>query len=272
MKNKIKFSVFLALTAVPLLLICNSIEAQTVYRPAPGKAPRYSGIFDNPRANQPRQSYGPYARREAPRQYLKLGIHFDPLISWFTTRSYDVRNDGPVPGFSFGLTYNSYFGSNYSFSSGIKIINAGGRLVCNEATTFEIRNFDREIVNVDPYEPIIYRVNYISVPLGVKLETDQLGYGKVFADLGFDPKILVLGTAAIPSINIRSDNAMAELRKINLGWHIMAGLEYPLGTSNDLIMGIGFENNFLDITRDIGNQPWDIVSNKMLSFRIGIAF
>lgn len=272
MKSKTKYPAFLAFTAVSLLLICNNIEAQTVYRPATRQAPRYSGIFDNPRANQPRQSYGPYARREAPRQYLKLGIHFDPLISWFTTRSYDVRNDGAVPGFSFGLTYNSYFGSNYSFSSGIRIINAGGRLICNEATSFEIRNFDREIIMVDPYEPIIYRVNYVSVPLGVKLETDQLGYGKVFADLGFDPKILVMGTAAIPSQNIRSDNAMAELRKINLGYHIMAGIEYPLGTGNDLIMGISFENNFLDVTRDIGNQPWDLVSNKILSFRIGLVF
>lgn len=272
MKHKIKYPAFLAFTAVSLLLMSNGLEAQPVYRPVKRPAYRYSGIFDNTPANQSRQTYGPYVRGEAYRPYLKLGIHFDPLISWFTTQSYDVRNDGPVPGFSFGLTYNSYFGRNYSFSSGIRIINAGGRLICNEATTFEIRNFDREIVNVDPYEPIIYRVNYISVPLGVKLETDQLGYGKVFADLGFDPKIMVLGTAAIPSINVRSDNAMAELRKINLGWHIMAGFEYPLGTSNDLTMGIGFENNFLDATRDIGNQPWDIVSNKILSFRIGVAF
>lgn len=272
MKNNRNYPAIKALTAIILLFTVSSISAQTVYRPVQRPAYRYSGIFDNPRANQSRQSYGPYARGEDYRPYLKLGIHFDPLISWFTTRSYDVRNDGPVPGFSFGLTYNNYFGRNYSFSSGIRIINAGGRLICNEATTFEIRNFEREIVNVDPYEPIIYRVNYISVPLGVKLETDQFSYGKVFADLGFDPKILVLGTAAIPSINIRSDNAMAELRKINLGWHIMAGFEYPLGTSNDLTMGVGFENNFLDATRDIGNQPWDIVSNKMLSFRIGLSF
>ena len=272
MKNIIKYPAFLALTAVSLLLMTNCLEAQTVYRPASRQAPRYSGIFDNPRAGQPRQSYGPWYNREASRQYLKLGIHFDPLLSWFTTRSYDVRNDGPVPGFSFGLTYNSYFGSNYSFSSGIKIINAGGRLICNEPTSFEIRNFDREIVIVDAYDPVIYRVNYISVPLGVKLETDQFGYGKVFADLGFDPKILVLGTAAIPSLNIRSDNAMAELRKINLGWHITAGVEYPLAASNSLVMGIGFENNFLDATRDIGNQPWDLVSHKILSFRIGLVF
>lgn len=272
MKSNQKYPAIIAFITVPLLLMCNGLTAQTVYRPAYRPAPRYSGIFDNPRANQSRQAYGPYGNREVPRQYLKLGIHFDPLLSWFTTRSYDVRNDGTVPGYSFGLTYNSYFGSNYSFSSGIKIINAGGRLICNESTSFEIRNFDREIVTVDAYEPVIYRVNYVSVPLGVKLETDQLGHGIVFADLGFDPKILVLGTAAIPSINIRSDNAMAELRKINLGWHITAGMEYPLAASNSLVMGIGFENNFLDITRDIGNQPWDLVSHKILSFRIGLVF
>ncbi len=272
MENNRYYPAIKALSIVILLFAVSSISAQTVYRPVRKPAYRYSGIFDNPRANQSRQTYGPYVRGEAYRPNLKLGIHFDPLISWFSSQSYDVRNDGPVPGFSFGLTYNSYFGRNYSFSSGIRIINAGGRLICSEATTFEIRNFDRQIVNVDRYEPIIYRVNYISVPLGVKLETDHFGHGKVFADLGFDPKILVRGTAAIPSANIRNDNAMAELKKINLGWHVMAGFEYPLGSSNDLSLGIGFENNFLDTTRDIGNQPWDIVLNKIMSFRIGIAF
>ena len=59
-------------------------------------------------------------------------MHFDPLISWFSTNSYDTRNEGVVPGFNFGISHNTYFSPNYSFSTGINIIYAGGRLINSE--------------------------------------------------------------------------------------------------------------------------------------------
>lgn len=203
---------------------------------------------------------------------IKVGIHFDPIISWFTTHSYEIRNDGAIPGYNFGVLYNRYFGPNYSFSSGINIINAGGRLISNEATYFELKNYKRETVTVEPGEAIIYRIKYLAIPFGLKLETNQSMHGLLFADVGFDPKIVVGGTADIPSLNIKSDNALSELRAFNLSYHIMAGVEYPFGSSTFVVFGIGFDNNFLDITKENANQPWDMVSHKLLSFRLGINF
>jgi len=52
----------------------------------------------------------------------------------------------------------------------------------------------------------------------------------------------------------------------------MAGMEYPLSGNNRFIIGIGFEKNLFDITRDNGNQPSNVVIQKMLSFRIGMTF
>jgi hypothetical protein len=49
-------------------------------------------------------------------------------------------------------------------------------------------------------------------------------------------------------------------------------MEYPLAGNNNIVLGIGFDNNFFDTTRDNGDQPWDVVSQKSLSFRIGITF
>ena len=78
---------------------------------------------------------------------LSLGIHFDPVISWFASDIDAVSNSGARPGINFGLTANRYFGPNYSFSSGINIINAGGRLVSNEVTQFELDNYENKIVH-----------------------------------------------------------------------------------------------------------------------------
>ena len=231
---------------IALFFLCTEISAQPGYRP-------------------PWIPTGPPA-------IIAFGIHFDPVISWFTTDSYDIRNDGALPGFNFGVSYNRYIGPNYSISSGVNIIEAGGRLVSNEATFFEIRNYRREILTVDPGEAIIYRIKYLSVPLGIKLESGETGYGSLFADIGLDPKIVIGGRADIPSLNIKGSNALPELRAFNLSYHLMAGIEYPLAGNTSVVLAIGFDNNFLDITKENSNQPWDFVSHKLLSFRLGINF
>jgi hypothetical protein len=99
-----------------------------------------------------------------------------------------------------------------------------------------------------------------------------MGYGRFFSDVGLDPKIVVGGRADIPSLDIKGGNATQELNLFNLSFHVMAGMEYPLAGNNSFIIGIGFEKNLFDITRDNGNQPSNVAIQKMLSFRIGMAF
>src|SRR5664280_1818522 len=67
-------------------------------------------------------------------QRIRIGIHADPLLSWFSTDIRQVQNNGARAGFSFGLTYNRYFTPNYSFSTGISLMRAGGRLVSSDTT------------------------------------------------------------------------------------------------------------------------------------------
>jgi hypothetical protein len=203
---------------------------------------------------------------------ISLGVHLDPIISWFSTDINEIRNEGARPGFNFGISCYRYFSPNYSFSTGISIINSGGRLISNNITRFELVNYTDKIVTVEAGEAIVYKVQYLSVPLGIKLQTNQIGYITFFSDLGLDPKILIGGKANIPSLDIKGAKATSELKKINLSYHIMAGIEYAVGGSTAAVLGLGFDNNFLDITKDIGDQPMDKVSHKLLSFRFGVIF
>jgi hypothetical protein len=200
---------------------------------------------------------------------ISFGIHADPVISWFSTDISQVKNDGARPGFNFGLTFNSYFTRNYSFSTGISLMNVGGRLVSSDTTVLKFTNSS---VKVLPGNQVIYKLQYLAIPLGLKLQTNQIGYVTFFSDLGFVPKIAISRRADIPSLNISGENALNELRMINLSYHITGGIEYSLGGSTALSFGIDFDNNFLDITNDTGKKLKDIVSQKMLSFRFGINF
>ncbi len=258
--------------AVSLLLMFRNTDAQPGYYPWLRTPPYHPVIVPYQPAQRYRQENNPYINRVAAQPAISLGIHFDPLISWFSTDSYYTRNEGVVPGFNFGLTYNRYFSPNYSFSSGINIIKAGGRLISSEATTFELKDYGYNIITVQPGEAVTYKITYLSIPLGVKLQTSQIGFGRFFTDLGFDPKIIIGARAEIPSLNISGGNAMPELNTFNLSFHVMAGMQYPLGGNNAFTLGIGFDNNLFDTTRDNSGQLSDVVSQKSFSFCMGITF
>jgi len=262
----------IAIIAVSLILLCQNIYAQPGYTPRLRMPPNRSVIVPHPPTQNYRQDYNPYIQTGGVQPFISFSIHFDPLISWFSTDSYDTRNDGVVPGFNFGISHNSFFGPNYSFYSGINIIKAGGRLINRETTRFELKNYSSSIFTVEPGEAITYRITYLSIPLGLKLQSNQIGYGRFFTDLGFAPEIVIGSRADIPSLNIKGGNASPELNIFNLSFHIMAGMEYPLAGNNSLIIGIGFDNSLFDITRDNGDQPSNLVTQKLLSFRIGLTF
>lgn len=202
-------------------------------------------------------------------QKLRLGLHADPSVCWFGSDTKETANDGARPGFAFGLTLNRYFAQNYSFSTGINIINAGGRLVSTDTVKMEFNNLTSTVM---PGKPVIYRIQYLSVPIGLKLESNQIGYLTFFSDIGLDPKIVIGGQADIPSNNIEKEKAANELRDFNLSYHITAGIEYSMGGTTELVFGLGFDNNFLDITKENGEQPIDKITHKILSFRFGVNF
>jgi hypothetical protein len=146
---------------------------------------------------------------------------------------------------------------------------AGGRLVSSDTTILELSNSKYKVL---PHNPVTYKIQYLVFPVGLKLQTNQIGYLTFFSDLGLDPKIVISRKADIPSLKISDENAADELRMFNLSYHVTAGIEYSLGGSTALVFGLNFDNNFLDVTKDNGNQPVDKVSHKILSFRFGVNF
>jgi len=133
-------------------------------------------------------------------------------------------------------------------------------------------DFSNLKTTVLPGSTIVYRIQYLAFPVGLKLQTNQIGYLKFFSDLGLVPKVVINRKVDIPSANISKQNASNELRMFNMSYHITGGIEYSLGGSTALLFGIDFDNNFLDITKDINKQPKNKVSQKILSFRFGVNF
>lgn len=201
-------------------------------------------------------------------QKISFGVFADPVISWFSSDTKETKNDGARAGFNFGITFNKYFAENYAFSTGISILSAGGRLTNTDTLDMKFNNLE---VTVPKNDPVVYKVQYLNIPFGLKFKSNQIGYLVFFSDIGLDTKIVIGGKADIPP-SIKGEAAMNELRRFNLGYHVTAGVEYSLGGSTAMVFGLGFENNFLDVTKDILNQPTDKITHKILKFRIGVNF
>jgi hypothetical protein len=204
-------------------------------------------------------------------QNFSFGVFADPGISWFSSNTNLTQSSGAVAGFNFGFTFNKYFSTNYAFSTGLTISSGGGKLSNPDTIYMDVKNYPLP-VKVPPGQLVTYRVRYLCVPIGLKFKSKQIGYITFFTDIGIDPKVIIGGQADIPSLKIKGEGAIDELNTFNLSYHILTGIEYSLGGSTAVVFGLGYDNNFLDVTKDINNQPSDMVTQNIIKFRIGLNF
>jgi len=204
-------------------------------------------------------------------QDIRMGIFFDPLITWMSTNSTVNNSEGLRPGFNFGFTAQKYFAPNYAISTGISFVSAGGRQSCDSTYEMVSSNLKTE---VSPGQEVVYKMRYISLPIGLKLQTNEIGYATYFADFGLDTKILISSKYDIPAHDIKNESGSKEIKPFNMGWHLTMGLEYSLGGTTALSAGLGIENNFFDVTKDNSNA--DQIDDRSLlnifRIRLGIIF
>ncbi|MBN1187669.1 MAG: PorT family protein [Bacteroidales bacterium] len=196
-------------------------------------------------------------------QGLKMGVFADPLITWMVTDADNITNDGVRMGVNIGLSVEKYFAENYAFSTGLFISNCGGRLQYSDTTTFETGS---EHITINPNSIIKYKLQYISVPLGLKLKSDEIGYTTFYADLGMLPQVNIKAIADGDSLS--NANVSDDIAFFNLSYYIGAGIEYSLGGKTSLTTGIKYTNGFLDVSSLNGYRA----TTKSVSLRLGIIF
>ena len=197
-------------------------------------------------------------------QSIGFKIHADPLAGWFSSHDSDVAAKSAKAGFNFGLTFNKYFHENYAFSTGLSLITAGGNISYNNAFTLELK----DPAKINPESKLVYSIRYLAVPIGLKLRSNQIGYVSIFANVGLDPKFILGGKVEVPSLNIAKENADNMLSRLSMGYHVIGGVEYSLGGTSAIVLGIRFDSNFTDATK----HPDTKIMHKMLGLHLGFNF
>jgi hypothetical protein len=198
-------------------------------------------------------------------QNAKFGVFIDPQLTWLNPDTRNVIGDGVAMGVNGGLVIDKYFQKNYAVQTGISIGTQAGSIKYGMETT--ILSFG-EKDTLPPGTTVDYRMNYITVPLGLKLKSNQIGYVSYYAQLGFTGQINIKAHATSSEGSLDKSDISDEIRLFNLAWHCGAGVEYAISEDTALTFGLVYQNGFVNVT---DNQNAKFYS-RIVSLRLGVMF
>lgn len=203
-------------------------------------------------------------------QGVRFGVFANPLISWIKTDVSRIGNDGCRLGINVGLMIDRFFTEHYAFSSGISIRSMGGALMYTEGKSI-FRSSNGEISGLPIHTSVKYKLQYIHIPLAIKLRTTEIGYTTYYAHVGLDPMINIKANADIKSLQATNIGVNREINSIYIGYHIGAGLEYRIIGNTSFTTGITYINGFTDVTENNSASSEKAVMHSF-ELQLGIIF
>jgi hypothetical protein len=197
---------------------------------------------------------------------LRLGVNLDPMASWLSPKTNRIEKDGAKPGLNGGLMVEYYFHPNYGIVTGLNLGLRGGNVLYNDTVTIETG--DNDHVMIPAGSTVAYNLSYLTIPVGLKLKTNEIGYFTYFAELGFAQEINIGSRANSSGSDLNKTNVPKETNLLNMSYFFGGGVEYNIGGSTSLVAGIFYNNGFVDVLSN--NHHKAVLS--YLSFRAGVLF
>jgi hypothetical protein len=187
---------------------------------------------------------------------FRFGFFVAPTISWMkpTTnltddRLYKPTSEGSKVGFTYGLMAEYNFAENYAIVTGLQVNMTGGK-INSEYVGAEKQNVVRD-ANFN------YRLNYLEIPIALKLRTDNISGFRFFGQLGLTTGFNIVKKADY-TVNYFDGNGVAQksmgdnekikgtlaIAPMMFTMSIGAGAEYPLNDKLAAYAGFFFNNGF----------------------------
>ncbi len=182
---------------------------------------------------------------------IRIGFKADPTITWLGPKESFVTKDGSKFGFSYGFVLDFIIDPNYAIATGLQIAHVGGKI----KTKNDIGLFEE---GLSPQENT-YNLNlqYVEIPVALKLKTNPINnltyWGQFGTYLGINIGARLNGSVD-GKTEFKKEKVTSDIQPINAGLLLGAGVEYPLNDKTTLSVGLGFQNGFVDVTK---NSKWN---------------
>jgi hypothetical protein len=199
---------------------------------------------------------------------IRFNVHFDPQFAWLSSSDRDMIDpDGSIFHMQAGIQMDYFFAENYAFVLGFGINNLGGNLRYSDSISYGTE--ERPVV-IEPGQSIKMNLQYLDIPLGLKLKTEELGYATFFLQVGFNPMLNINAHMTSKDEVYDQEDIKESINLFNLGYHVGAGIEYRLGGNTAAIGGIRWTSGLTNVTDS--TQDGTNISLNSISIHLGILF
>ena len=204
------------------------------------------------------------------RQGIRMGIKVSPNISWIRPETREYDHTAVRVGYSYGLIADIGLGENYTFSTGFNIAMMGGTL---EYPVLHGTPQTEEILSRR------YHLQFVEVPLTIKMHTQEIGYITYFGQIGFGAGLRIRAKSRdyfpeIGNVHYFNDDIAADTRLLRGSLIIGGGIKYSLGGRTSLLGGVTFNNGFSNILKGTnqvtGRRP--SAMQNYLELTLGVMF
>ena len=193
---------------------------------------------------------------------VRFGLSTAPSLNWYKTDLATISYDGLGIGFQWGLDLEYRLSDNASIYGGLKLSNDNGKLAFREQDSVGYRLNDKDEFVADTAKNFNillnrrYRANYVSLPIGIKMKTNEIGYMTYFGQFGL---ITSVRTGAKAYDDIKADltdllkkdklNIDEEMQLFRLQLSVGAGAEYNLSGSTSIVFGVNYNLGFTNVLK-----------------------
>ncbi|NQX43527.1 Outer membrane protein beta-barrel domain-containing protein [Pedobacter steynii] len=194
---------------------------------------------------------------------FRLGLTAHPTLGWVKPEV--GKTEGIALGFAYGLMADFNFADNYSFATGLTITTINGK-------STELGYMDMT-VNAKPVDhELRYRLQYIEVPLTLKLKTNKIGDLRWYGQFGLSNDFNIGAKQDVKRAGEKiadGKNISDYTRFYRAGLIVGGGAEYDLDNRTSLAIGLTFNNGFTNIAK---NGDGKKVKNSYIGLNIGVFF
>lgn len=196
---------------------------------------------------------------------VRLGLTAHPNFGFLKVEN--GKGNGVSTGFSYGLMSDFEFAENYSFATGLTVTTINGKATILNYEPFSL--LSSSTTNSAEYD-VKFKMQYIEIPLSVKLKTDENDGMKWYGQFGLTADIRIGARQDVKSGNIvyaEDTKATGSTKFLRAGMIIGGGMEYRLSGKTSLLTGLTYNNGLTNIAKN--NES---IRNHYVALNIGVFF
>lgn len=201
---------------------------------------------------------------------IRLGLKVAPQITWAASDNKNTSSNGTRINMAYGLMVDYYFAENYAIGTELcmNTFGANVNLSKDKYTKVEYQSVDYPNTGAIQYD---YKLQYIQIPVLLKMRTAQQGNIRYYAEFGFglgfiyrSKADITFGSKSLSNVDVNepdpSDvytihtiNFKDDVSTVRSSMIIGAGIHYQLGTSSSLVVGLRYDNG---LSSSLVDERW----------------